>query len=638
MNWKLAFRCLLPAALCSLAAAAPTALRWTVEGSRPAPADWTIFQGETVLLEPAFASYGDTLPLTNCTAALYWQTNGMDAAWWTVPAEIVTAATPRVRATWAPTNDCGAARYSYFISLSASGGLSYRAYGRLTMRPSPGATPNALPLPARMIDFAAITVTNVPWATPGDLLSLSNALAGAGSGPVGTNAWQNPASAAYWTWTSDGNEVTLTGYSGPDDVAIPDLLDGLPVTGLGSALSGRVSIATVVGGANIRNLGDMAFAACANLLSCSLPAVTSVTYQAFMGCTRLHTVALPAAVSLGDYVFEGDDALTGVYWGARTAPAIGDSIFASIPAAQVTNYVMDAHATGWGATLGGMPVVRAASMVDVALATNALVQTYLLGTNAWMTISNQTLTISRAIDGVETSLWSSAESGGGGDTFDMAFINALWTALGGKADKAWGQYAPDGSANPDPAYMTYLNSPATMHASGFAWATSGAFSVLAQSGTVAFESGADGEARWGLDLHTNYVAFVRGSNVVVGASAGGIAVADGEATIVYAYTGGDFPVLWFAPSLDTPFTVQSGVVWVDNEDGTATVTAPAETPAGFWYASTTALIDVVFDVRPPARLSGGVFGAPGALPVVYDSVIEIESGGKTYRIPAQEVP
>lgn len=294
-----------------------------------------------------------------------------------------------------------------------------------------------------------------------------------------------------------------------------------------------------------------------------------------------------------------------------------------------------------GATTNRTPV---ALVSDLDSMTNTLVQTYLLGTNAWMTVSNATLSIWRTIDGVETSLWSSAESAGGGvDPIDLSFTNVWIAAIAGKADAAWGRYAPDGSANPDPAYMTYLNSPATMHASGFQWATYGAYSVMAESGAVAFESGADGSARWGLDLHTNYVGFVRGGSVIVAARAGAITVTDGGTTngvaeIAYPYTSGDFPALWFAPALDVPFTLQPGVVWIDNQDGTATVTAPATAPKGFWYATTTSTYDVIFDIRPPARLTGGVIGDTNVLPVVYDSVITVTSGAKTYRIPAQEVP
>ena len=293
-----------------------------------------------------------------------------------------------------------------------------------------------------------------------------------------------------------------------------------------------------------------------------------------------------------------------------------------------------------GATTNRTPVALAS---DLDAATNHLVATYLLGTNAWMTVSNQTLTIWRTIDGVSSSLWSSAESEVAGDEIDLSFTNALMSALSAKADKAWGQYAPDGSPNPDPAYMTFLNAPATMHASGFQWATYGAYSVMAESGAVAYESGADGTARWGLDLQTNYVGFIRGGSMIVAAKAGAINVTGGGTTngiaeIDYPYTSGDFPALWFAPALDVPFSVQTGVVWIDNEDGTATVNAPATTPKGFWYATTTVSYDVIFDIRPPARLTGGVFGTTNAAPVVYDSVIEIESDGKTYRMPAQEVP
>jgi hypothetical protein len=39
----------------------------------------------------------------------------------------------------------------------------------------------------------------------------------------------------------------------------------------------------------------------------------------------------------------------------------------------------------------------------------------------------------------------------------------------------------------------------------------------------------------------------------------------------------------------------------------------------------------------PSRFSGGVWGATNAVPVVYDSTITVESGGKSYRIPAEEL-
>lgn len=285
------------------------------------------------------------------------------------------------------------------------------------------------------------------------------------------------------------------------------------------------------------------------------------------------------------------------------------------------------------------------TLPDIALATNAIVQSYLLGSNAWMIVSNDVLRIWQIspTNSLQTNLlWQS------GDAFPPAATQTLWTAIlqltqdvDGKAPAAWGQYAPDGSANPDPAYMTFLNAPAAVFASGAQWSTYGTYAVLTATGTVAFASGGDGQFRIGPNS-TNWFGYSQGGSVTVGAVPDSLAVTGGGQTggyaeIVYPYAGGDFPALWFTPSLALDFTEVIGAVWIDNLDGTATATAPAESSAGFWYATTDVTTDNYFVSTMPARLDGGVVGSTNALPVVYDSVITVTSGGKTYRIPAQEV-
>lgn len=125
----------------------PVPLRWTVETSRAQVAQFEAYRGETLLLEAEMRSYGK--PFSEVLQPdLYWQTNGMGAAWWTAPA---TASGNVLRATWSPTNDCGAAAYNCFI-----GGpdATYRAAFRLRMLPSPGFTPNHLKLPTVTYDAA----------------------------------------------------------------------------------------------------------------------------------------------------------------------------------------------------------------------------------------------------------------------------------------------------------------------------------------------------------------------------------------------------------------------------------------------------------------------------------------------------
>ena len=131
--------------LFTLPAAVP--LAWTVETSRAQVAQFEAYRGETLDLEATMKSYGSPLA-TPAQPSLYWQTNGMGAAWWTAPA---TASGNVLRATWSPTNDCGGTVYNCFI-----GGpdATYRAAFRLRMLPSPGFTPNHLKLPTVTYDAA----------------------------------------------------------------------------------------------------------------------------------------------------------------------------------------------------------------------------------------------------------------------------------------------------------------------------------------------------------------------------------------------------------------------------------------------------------------------------------------------------
>ena len=129
----------------ALPAAVP--LRWTVETSRAQVAQFEAYRGETLDLEATMQSYGKPLE-TPVKPSLYWQTNGMGAAWWTAPA---TASGNVLHATWSPTNDCGGTVYNCFIG---GPNATYRAAFRLRMLPSPGFTPNHLKLPTVTYDAA----------------------------------------------------------------------------------------------------------------------------------------------------------------------------------------------------------------------------------------------------------------------------------------------------------------------------------------------------------------------------------------------------------------------------------------------------------------------------------------------------
>jgi hypothetical protein len=139
------------------ALAGPATHRWTVETSKPAATVCDAFQGETIYLEPTLLSYGTAASVINSTLTLYWQTNGMGSAWWSKPADADHSVTGRIRAIFAPTNDIGAAQYTFFIQATDTNASNYRAYGLIRMRSSPGYAPTAAPAPGYQ------------WVSPADM-------------------------------------------------------------------------------------------------------------------------------------------------------------------------------------------------------------------------------------------------------------------------------------------------------------------------------------------------------------------------------------------------------------------------------------------------------------------------------------
>ncbi len=172
--------CTLLSAFC-LAQTVP--LRWAAELGDARPARFTLVRGDTVeLAADLFAEGRPYLPAT-ADAALLWQTNGMGALWWEVPASV---ASNRVAATWTPAMDTGAASYLAHFRVGSSTGSVFRAYARLAMQHGPGDPVNALPLPVPVIDFAKVVVTNAPWSEGGGGLSTNDvrAIIEADAGPT----------------------------------------------------------------------------------------------------------------------------------------------------------------------------------------------------------------------------------------------------------------------------------------------------------------------------------------------------------------------------------------------------------------------------------------------------------------------
>ena len=132
-------------------------LQWTCDWPEAKSQTFSLYQGETATFEPTFRVNGRTV--TNATIeAVWYQTNGMGNAWWKLDG-----------ATFAPSNDVGAASYRFFVEASVPGSpfpvpqTIYRANGALRMLPSPGFTPNAIEPPIVTLDFANIEVAHAPY-------------------------------------------------------------------------------------------------------------------------------------------------------------------------------------------------------------------------------------------------------------------------------------------------------------------------------------------------------------------------------------------------------------------------------------------------------------------------------------------
>ena len=177
-------------------------LKWVCNWPEASSQTFALYQGETAEFEPVFKVNGKAV--TNVSIfAVWYQTNGMDQAWWKLDGNV-----------FAPSNDVGAASYRFFVEAhqqptqnsqlttpnsqlstpnsqlstpnsQLSTSKIYRANGTLRMLPSPGFVPNAIEPPIVTLDFAALNVLNAPWVD--SIVSATNAvLSAANNYAVGT--------------------------------------------------------------------------------------------------------------------------------------------------------------------------------------------------------------------------------------------------------------------------------------------------------------------------------------------------------------------------------------------------------------------------------------------------------------------
>ena len=112
---------------------------------------------------------------------------------------------------------------------------------------------------------------------------------------------------AQFTYTTNYGTITITGYSGTNnDVLIPSMISGLPVTAIGGwSFYDCVSLASITIGNSVTSIGDWAF----------------------YGCINLASVTIGEGMSyIGDYAFVRCLSLTGIYFHGN-APEYNDGLF-----------------------------------------------------------------------------------------------------------------------------------------------------------------------------------------------------------------------------------------------------------------------------------------------------------------------
>ena len=160
----------------------------------------------------------------------------------------------------------------------------------------------------------SVRATDSAGATADQLLSLI----------IGT-----PTSASLFTCTTNSGAITITGYNGGTGaVMIPVVINGWPVTSIGTNAfaNDRPTSVTIPG--SVTNIAYEAFYNCYNLTNAILcNGVTTIGDFAFQNCSVLPGITIPGTItSIGQNAFSGCYALTSVII-ANGVTSIGQNVF-----------------------------------------------------------------------------------------------------------------------------------------------------------------------------------------------------------------------------------------------------------------------------------------------------------------------
>jgi hypothetical protein len=147
-----------------------------------------------------------------------------------------------------------------------------------------------------------------------------------------------PAAHGQFMYTTNNGTITITGYTGTDDnMVIPNMIYGLPVTCIGTNAFQSGSVRGVTIPDSVTNIGGWAFESCTSLTGIFIPnSITGIGGGAFWGCTSLTSIVIPDSVNkIEPSIFVGCTALTnviipegvtvvgvGAFWGCSSLTSI----------------------------------------------------------------------------------------------------------------------------------------------------------------------------------------------------------------------------------------------------------------------------------------------------------------------------
>ena len=201
----------------------PATIRWPSDTTRPAEHFAQVYRGESLRISCVLTEYAKPVDLTGATVAFFWQPIGADdpTAWWEAPSGAATASGNAVSIVFnAATMDDGHGAYRAFFRIVTAGGATYRANGVLGMLESPGATPNEIPFPPKVLDFASVTVLNAPYWTKDEANARFASVADATLTPV----YSQTPTFSEWAFEDmpEGTTISLV-YDEMENLWVPDV-------------------------------------------------------------------------------------------------------------------------------------------------------------------------------------------------------------------------------------------------------------------------------------------------------------------------------------------------------------------------------------------------------------------------------